>query len=270
MGSWITISNVVSPFLSYCDRFLIGSLLSVTAVAYYTTPQDAITKLLVLPAAIVSVLFPFIAGGYSTNRTDCIARAQAIFTQTFVLMFPVIALVVVFARHGMTLWLGADFAGRSYQVLQLFAIGVLINALAQVPATILQAIGKPRWAATLHVVELLLYVPASYLAVTRFGLIGAALVWGGRIAFDAVALVWAVERAWVVKPLLRAKDLLLKLVFAGTLATYVAFGHNRFPLGFLLVILALFSITYRANIVAPLRGAIARYGLTRSEADPSP
>jgi O-antigen/teichoic acid export membrane protein len=36
-GGWVMLSNLVSPLLLYLDRFLIGSLLTLTAVAYYPT-----------------------------------------------------------------------------------------------------------------------------------------------------------------------------------------------------------------------------------------
>ena len=57
-GGWMTVTNIVSPFMAYLDRFLIGALISLTAVAYYVTPFEMITKLLVIPAALVGVLFP--------------------------------------------------------------------------------------------------------------------------------------------------------------------------------------------------------------------
>jgi len=38
------VTNVVSPLLVTFDRFLIGALVSVTAVAYYATPFEVVTK----------------------------------------------------------------------------------------------------------------------------------------------------------------------------------------------------------------------------------
>ena len=36
-GGWMTISNIIGPLMVYFDRFLIGALVSMAAVAYYTT-----------------------------------------------------------------------------------------------------------------------------------------------------------------------------------------------------------------------------------------
>ncbi|WP_410965024.1 oligosaccharide flippase family protein, partial [Salmonella sp. SAL04286] len=58
LGSWMTVSNLLAPALSYVDRFLIGGLVSLTAVAFYTAPFDMLTRLAVIPAAMITVLFP--------------------------------------------------------------------------------------------------------------------------------------------------------------------------------------------------------------------
>ncbi len=56
-GGWMTVTNVVGPLMMTLDRFIIGGLLSVTAVAYYATPSEIISRLFVIPAAVVGVLF---------------------------------------------------------------------------------------------------------------------------------------------------------------------------------------------------------------------
>ena len=47
-GSWVTISNIVGPLMIYFDRFVIGALLTMTAVAYYTTPFDVVTRFTII------------------------------------------------------------------------------------------------------------------------------------------------------------------------------------------------------------------------------
>src|SRR5476649_1254437 len=60
-GGWITASNILGPIVAYIDRFFIGALLSVTALAYYTTPLDMVGRLSVVPGALAAVLFPAFA-----------------------------------------------------------------------------------------------------------------------------------------------------------------------------------------------------------------
>src|ERR1051325_2232038 len=58
VGGWITVSNVVSPLMVSLDRYLIGALLPIAAVAYYATPYELITKVWIISAALTGVLIP--------------------------------------------------------------------------------------------------------------------------------------------------------------------------------------------------------------------
>ena len=63
-GAWMTVTNVIGPLMVYLDRFVIGGIISVAAVAYYATPYEMVTKLWIIPSAIVGVLFPAFAASY--------------------------------------------------------------------------------------------------------------------------------------------------------------------------------------------------------------
>ncbi len=71
----MTVTNVVGPVMVTMDRFLIGAMISITAVAYYTTPYEMVTKLWLIPAAMVGVMFP--AFSTSLNKTG---TERAVFT----------------------------------------------------------------------------------------------------------------------------------------------------------------------------------------------
>src|SRR3972149_1931152 len=67
LGGWITVANLVAPFIIFPDGFLIGALVSATAVTYYATPYEVVTKLLLIPGALVVVLFPVFSASYNVN-----------------------------------------------------------------------------------------------------------------------------------------------------------------------------------------------------------
>jgi O-antigen/teichoic acid export membrane protein len=60
-GGWMTVSNIIGPLMVYLDRFVIGAVISVTAVAYYATPYEIVTKLWIISGALVATLFPTFA-----------------------------------------------------------------------------------------------------------------------------------------------------------------------------------------------------------------
>lgn len=187
-GSWMTVTNVVSPMMTVFDRFLIGALLSTEAVAYYTTSYDLISKMLVVSAALAGVLFPTFAGRIVQDRERVTRLFGRSVTYIFLALFPVTLVAVALAHEGLTLWVGADIAIHSAPVLQILAVAILINGLAIVPFTLIQAAGRPDVTAKLHLAELPLYVVAILLLTKQYGIVGAAIASGARITLDALLL----------------------------------------------------------------------------------
>jgi O-antigen/teichoic acid export membrane protein len=215
LGSWMTVSNIIGPLMVYLDRFLIGATLSVAAVAYYATPFDVVTKLLMVPAALVGVLFPALATSFTADPKRAATLLRRSVKYIFLLIFPVVLIIVLFARDGLSLWLGPDFARHSASVLRWLAAGVFINCLAQVPFTALQSVGRPHVTATLHMIELPLYVLALFGLIRWMGIEGAAIAWTARVTIDAIFLFVA------ARPCLPNGDPLLRRL---TLASMSALG----------------------------------------------
>ena len=187
LGGWIAVSNFVSPLMTYLDRLIIGGLLPVRMIAYYATPYDILGKLMIFPYALMNALFPAAAGLGSDT-----VRARVMYFGTlrvmFVLMFPPIFLVVTLAGPGLTLWLGSSFADHATVAMQVLAVGILFNVLAQVPATMIQAFGQPRWMAIMHLCELPLFLVTLWFFTSRFGIVGTACAATLRFTLDALAV----------------------------------------------------------------------------------
>jgi O-antigen/teichoic acid export membrane protein len=175
------------------DRFLIGALLSVSAVAYYSAPFDVISRISILPAAITGVLFPAFAMSYLQDRNRLASLLGRGLKLIFLVVFPVVLLVVTFAPEGLRLWLGPVFAEQSTSVTRWLAAGTLVNCLALVPTTFIQGIGRPDITAKLHLVELPLYLLGAWWLIRERGIEGAALAWVVRVFLDAVLLFIVAE-----------------------------------------------------------------------------
>lgn len=183
-GGWMTVSNVIGPLMVYMDRFLIGAVASVTAVAYYAAPYEIATKLWVVPTAVVGVLFPAFAAHYADDKAHVFSLLATAMKYTFLLLFPAVFILVGFAPEGLSLWLGASFARHSTGVLQWLAVGVLVNSLAMLPSSMIQGIGRPDLTARLHLLELPLYAVALWWSLKIYGIEGAAFVWVLRVSVD--------------------------------------------------------------------------------------
>ena len=189
----MTVTNIVGPLMVYLDRFLIGALISVTAVAYYATPYEVITKLRLIPAALVGVLFP----AFSMTMVQDQARTARLFGRgvnyVFFALFPLVLTIVTLAHEGMVLWLGVEFADNSTFVLQWLAVGVFINSIAQISFSLVQGAGRPDLTAKMHLIELPFYLLILWWLLVVYGIKGAAIAWVLRAGIDTLILFAMVQ-----------------------------------------------------------------------------
>jgi len=195
IGSWMTLSNIVSPFMGYVDRFMIGAMIGAGAVAYYSTPNELITKLWIVPSALTAVLFPYFSriqfGDADTGWAGLVRGVRWLFAG----LLPATLALNLFAHEMLGAWINPAFASQSAGALEIFAFGMLINCLAHVPITMLQAYGRARSVALLHLAELPFFLGALWVGITTMGIEGAAIAWFGRMAIDAAALFVMASRA---------------------------------------------------------------------------
>lgn len=194
-GGWLMVSNLVNPFMAYVDRFVIGAAISTAAVAYYTTPQELVTKLWIIPGALTGVLFPTFAVLIERRDPEAWTLFDRAVAWLYALLLPVTAALALFAHEILSIWLhDAHFSSQAAPVLRLFAVGIFASCLAHVPYTWVQSSGNNRPAALLHIAQATLYVPLIWLAAVQWGLVGAAYVWLIRGVFDSAAMTWLCHR----------------------------------------------------------------------------
>ena len=184
-GGWLTISNIVGPIMEYFDRFIIASTKGSAVVIYYTAPAELTTRLLSVPGALSRSLFPAISHGSSTNTKALVLKA-AIY-QLFV-VFSISSFVLLFSYDILRLWLGIDFATRSREILIWLIIGFIFNGLATIPFTHLQAMGKSRLTAMIHLAEFGPYLILIFTFTSNFGLVGGAIAWSMRATIDCLIM----------------------------------------------------------------------------------
>ncbi|NCC52417.1 MAG: flippase [Spartobacteria bacterium] len=189
-GGWMTVSTLALPLMAHIDRFIIGSLITMTAVAYYTIPAEIVIKLLILPRALVSVLFPTISAQYFAHREETEDIFGRCVKYLLAGLFPLVLGVVTLAPEGLWLWLGKEYMLHSASVMRLLIIGVYLLSMSYLPYTFLQGIGRPDLPAKLHIIELPLYLALSYYFTKHFGIQGAATAWIIRAGLD-VSIMYA-------------------------------------------------------------------------------
>lgn len=191
-GGWVTVSQLVSPLMVFGDRFVIAGVVSAGAVAYYATPQEAMLRLGGVAGAVAGVLFPAFSAGPGPARSARLMHLGV--ASVYLGVFPLALVMHVFASEILTAWMGAGYAAEGAAVLRWLALGLLVNGLARVPASLLLGRGRPDVPGQLHLAQLPLYAIALWVLVSYFGVTGAAIAWLLRASVDTAALYWIASR----------------------------------------------------------------------------
>jgi O-antigen/teichoic acid export membrane protein len=252
-GGWITIIGLVAPMMLYVDRFMVSALLSVAMVAYYTAPFDVLVRLTMIPGGVAGVLFPAFAVSLAQDRDRTGVLINRAVKYILLTLFPIILIIVTLASEGLRLWLGPAFAQNGTAVMRWLAAGILVNGVATVPFILIQSAGRPSLVAKAETAQLPLYIIAIWLLTMRFGIVGTAIAWTGRVTIDAIILFACSHRVLPHKP-----GFLWKLGIATT-GMLAVLGLALLP-ETLLMKAAFLGVTLLIFVVAALR-----WGLGSSE-----
>ncbi len=266
-GSWATVSTLVSPALAQLERWFLGALTGVAALGYYTPAYELGTRLAVVPSAFVATLFPALTGLVGLGDAAALARLASRAGRIVLALFgPIVLLTVLGAGDLLRIWLGADFSARSALALQILMVGVLVNALAQVPYAVLQSVGRADITAKLHLAELPVHALLAYLLVRRWGIPGAAAAWTVRAALDALLLF---ALAGLVSPMRwraltaeRVPQIVAGLLGCGTVAALLIGAERDLSLRLAAVALSLGAalvLLWRLALTPAERGRVAAY-----------
>jgi len=193
---WITVANIIGPIILYSDRFLIGTVISASSITYYVTPYDIVTKILLIPNALTSVLFPIFSYSYSSNPEIAKRILYKGVKFIFLIVYPIVLILVTFAFELLKLWVGLSIATSSTKVLQYLSIGILLNCLSSIPNNFFQGIGKPKIPILINLMELPFYILFMWLFVKISGIIGASLFYMLAAFIDVVLMFWFAKKQY--------------------------------------------------------------------------
>lgn len=188
LGGWMTVSSIVSPLMLFVDRIMVSTSIHAQALAYYTTPFEMVTRLLIVPGAIGSAVFPRLSRLHRVADSSAAEAALAGMALTLGIMAPMVVGLQLFSFEILDLWLGPTFAEKGSLPMQLIAWGVFLNGIAQFPFIYLQSAGKPDLIAKVHLIEFLLYILAVPTMLNAWGINGVACAWLVRAAVDLVLI----------------------------------------------------------------------------------
>jgi O-antigen/teichoic acid export membrane protein len=196
-SGWVAVSTALGPLLGSFDRFSVGSVIGVTGLGYYTGAAEAANRFLLIPATAFSALLPALAATDSRGARDrALIATRAARRQLAALLFPLCLTLFAFAPDLLRVWLGPAFASNAGPALMILSVGVFFGGLAHLPLALLYGSNRPDLPAKIHVAEVMVHLPFTFLLVHTWGITGAAVAWTVRCAADLTLYEWASRRAF--------------------------------------------------------------------------
>lgn len=197
-GGWVTVAAILSGIISSADRLIIGTVNSARAVAFYATPYEGSKQMLLVSSSFANVLFP----GFAANVRQDPERTELLFGRgvraTFVGLFPLALIASVLSYEILDVWINREFAENGGAVLQLIALGILVNGVAFVAFALIQST-RPDVIAKLAAVELPLYIGLLWILLQAGGITGVAIAYCCRVLVDTTALYLLTNRLRLVR-----------------------------------------------------------------------
>lgn len=181
-GGWVTVSNIISPLLVSMDRFILSSVLGASKISFYTVPSELITRLSIIPGSVGKTIFPKLSKAEDfSNSWDCQKKAYKL--MAFICL-PVCIFLFIFSERILVLWMGPDYYGKPAVILKIMLVGFIFNCFSQIPFANIQAFGKAKYTAFIHMIEFIPYILLLYYTAKLYGMYGVAVLWMLRVIID--------------------------------------------------------------------------------------
>lgn len=192
-GIWAALSGLISTTFVYGDRFLVAGYLSSQDLSVYIASQDVLIRYLLIPWSMAIVLMPtFSADNIAKIKVLELYRHQQkrVTLISFIILLLVLFLVLYIAR-----FVSHPIIPKNVEyVVAIQMVGIFFCAMSQLPLIYLYGKGMPRLITNIYLAEFLIYILIAPMIFSYFGIIGACLVWSGRLVIEYFLLRYYAER----------------------------------------------------------------------------
>lgn len=176
-SGWTFLSRFAALSYAHADKLVIGALVGVAGLAYFTVAATLANRVLGLSFRLSAVAFP--AASALAARGE-LARLDAVYLKATryvaYLNAAILVLLTVFAHRILGYWMDAAFARHGAAILALMALSQFVDSLTSLPSLVNDGMGHPRVSGLFAVVRALAGLGMVYAGVAGWGILGAA--WG--------------------------------------------------------------------------------------------
>jgi O-antigen/teichoic acid export membrane protein len=188
-GVYSALTGVGVMVVGQLDKMLIGNVLGLEAVTYYSVPQSVASKAHGLCGSMAKVLMPFFSGQQASASEGFVGRVFRGWRVSILVSLFLLGILAASAPWLIHVWMGPSFGHRAAGILLLFLAFNFVHAFNIVPHYSLLAVGKPQWVAVVTSAGGGLMLLGIWLMTPAYGIWGAA--WAGLL-YPGTGLVMAV------------------------------------------------------------------------------
>ena len=175
-GCYSWLQSLASISFGQADRLIIGALLGVPALGYYSICTQVAQPIHGLLASGLQPLFPFLSARWQTASFGSLKNAITIaFSINFMFAFLLSTPLLLEGKHLLVAWLGVDFAQHALPSLFVVTCSFALLGMNVTAYYTLLAAGKIRQVAYLNLVAGGAMLFAMSVLIPRYGILGAAV-----------------------------------------------------------------------------------------------
>jgi O-antigen/teichoic acid export membrane protein len=244
------LSRFATLSYAYADKLIIGALVGVTGLAYFTVASTLANRILSLTYRLSGVFFPAASALAARGELERL-RTLYLKASRYVVFInaSVLVLVAVFSYQILYYWMNPQFARAGQVVLAVMALSQFIDSLTSLPSLVNDGMGHPRFSGMFALARAVFGLVVVWLGVDGWGIAGAA--WGHLIASVLLtcAFLVAVHGRTVPARLADlARHAYLPSVFGVGLVAVLATAGNRLfdggPLDLVLLVLLTMALLF--------------------------
>lgn len=180
-SAYAFLSRFATMSYAYADKLIIGALVGVTGLAYFTVASTLANRVLSLTYRLSGVFFPAASALAARGELDRLKRLYLKASRYVVFLnAAVLVLVAVFAYQILYYWMDPQFARAGQVILAVMALSQFVDSLTSLPSLVNDGMGHPRVSGMFALARAAFGLVVVYAGVAGWGIAGAA--WAHLIA----------------------------------------------------------------------------------------
>ena len=170
--------SALAVLLSQMDKLILSRLQTLEAFGYYSLAAAVAASLYRLTSPLFTALFPRFSQLAAADESSLIPLYHRACQGMTALIVPVSMFIAFFSFEILSLWTRNEGTARvAAPILTLLILGTAVNGLLNLPYALQLAYGWTRLSLVANLVAVAVLGPALFVAVSRYGAVGAAAVW---------------------------------------------------------------------------------------------